>query len=573
MRYAERVLASAIGAASARVALSLLLEKRNAGSQSARKLLDDASAALQYNRDLLQSALDHVHQGIGVFDRDLRLICWNRQFRTSLDLPPIFGQVGTTLADIYRYSLPQADRGGGVGEALIDERLRGTVRGEVFQTKQAPTGQVIEFRPDSMPDGGLVLTVSDVTDRVRTARELAAANETLEKRVRERTEALTRLNAELEQARATAENANADKTRFLAAAGHDILQPLNAARLYVSSLVERRMRPEERRIAENIDGSLEAVEEILSTLLDISRLDAGAMKPEYSVFSIEDLLKPLRIEFAAMAEEKGLDLRILPCSVSVRSDRRFVRRLLQNLISNAIKYTRKGRVLVGCRRKNGRLVVAVYDTGEGIPDSQREAVFHEFKRLDGAEKMARGLGLGLSIVERMARLLGTNVDIRSTPGHGSMFAIELPVVAGAPSVVSAPDVRQNRSRLMPLNVLCVDNEPKILDGMAALLGGWGCGVRTAQSQQKALVAIRPPAPSPDVLIVDYHLDSGTGLDVAKTLRWKLGADIPVILLTADRSPEVRDAAEAQDAVVLHKPVKPAALRAVLSRYSRREAAE
>ncbi|MCC0040543.1 MAG: hybrid sensor histidine kinase/response regulator [Rhodobiaceae bacterium] len=573
VRYAERILASAIGAPSARVALSLLLERRNAGSKSALKLLDDASAALQYNRDLLQSALDHVHQGIGVFDRDLRLVCWNRQFRNALDLPPAFGQVGTTLSDIYRHAAERGDLGPGNTDALVDDRLRATVRGEVFQAPHVFKATVIEMRPDAMPDGGLVLTVSDVTDRVRTARQLASANETLEKRVRDRTEALTRLNTELERARAAAENANADKTRFLAAASHDILQPLNAARLYVSSLVERRMRPEERRIAENIDGSLEAVEEILSTLLDISRIDAGAMKPEYSVFRMDEVLKALGIEFLPMARERKLDLRVVACSASVRSDRRFVRRLLQNLISNALKYTSSGRVLVGCRRRGNRLVVSVHDTGPGIPEDQRQAVFREFKRLAGAEKMARGLGLGLSIVERLARLLGTSIDIESAPGKGSAFSFELPISVAAAAHADAPQVARTARRLMPLNVLCVDNEPKILDGMAALLGGWGCGVRTATSRQEALSAVKPPNLPPDVIIVDYHLDTGTGLDVAKALRWKLGADIPVVLLTADRSPEVREEAEAQEAVALYKPVKPAALRAVLSRYSRREAAE
>lgn len=572
VRYAERILASAIGAASARVALSLLLERRNAGSVSARQLLDDASAALQYNRDLLQSALDHVHQGIGVFDRNLRLICWNRQFRSSLELPAEFGQVGTTLSDIFRHALSQNEQGH-TGESALDDRLRATVRGESFQIRLQSTGQVMELRPDSMPDGGLVITVSDVSERVRAAQDLAAVNETLERRVRERTEALTRLNADLERARASAENANADKTRFLAAAGHDILQPLNAARLYVSSLVERRLRPEESRIAQNIDGSLEAVEEILSTLLDISRLDAGAMKPEYSVFCINDILKQMQVEFAAMAGEKHLELRTVPCSLNVRSDRRFVRRLLQNLISNAIKYTREGRVLVGCRRKGERLVISVHDTGEGIPARQHGVIFAEFRRLEGAEKMARGLGLGLSIVDRMARALKTSVEVRSIDGRGSVFSIELPLASEPVDAMPAPRQSVGRTRLMSLNVMCIDNEPKILDGMAALLGGWGCGVRTAATKREALAGALPPFPPPDVIIVDYHLDTGTGLEAGEAIRQRLGGDIPMILLTADRSPEVRREAEEHGAVVLHKPVKPAALRAALSRFSRREAAE
>ncbi len=577
VRYAERTLASAIGAPSARVALSLLLERRNAGSKSAMKLLDDASAALQYNRDLLQTALDHVHQGIGVFDADLRLICWNRQFRATLDLPAAYGRVGTTLADIYRDVAGRGLFGPGQIEALVDHQLRASVRGEQFQTQRSGPGKVREIRSDAMPGGGLVVTVSDVTDRVRAAQELAAANESLEQRVRDRTLALTRLNSELEQARASAENANADKTRFLAAASHDILQPLNAARLYTSSLTEREMNAQERKLAENIDGSLEAVEEILSALLDISRLDAGAMKPEMSVFAMEDILKPLRIEFVPLAREKGLDLRILTSTVSLRSDRRFLRRLLQNLISNAVKYTAEGRILVGCRRQGDQVRICVHDTGPGIPANKREAIFHEFKRLDGAAQQARGLGLGLSIVERLARQLGTEVGIASQPGRGSVFSVDVPRAASAPAASDAPAAPQAAARLMPLDVLCIDNEPKILDGMATLLDAWGCSVQTATSQAEATALVKPgdaaPGGAPDLMIVDYHLDSGTGLDAATAVNAAFDSDVPVILLTADRSPEVRAEAEAQGAVVLYKPVKPAALRAVLSRFSRREAAE
>ena len=577
IRYAERVLASAIGAPSSRIVLSLLLERRNASSRGALKLLDEASAALQYNRDLLQTAIDHVRDGIGVFDRDLRLICWNRRFRGTLDLPPLYGQIGTSLGEILREAISKSDDGDRAPrdlEELADDRLRALLRGESFQIARPADSQVLELRSDTMPDGGRVLTVSDVTERVRTAKQLSQANETLERRVEERTGELTRLNEELETARLTAEKANIGKTQFLAAASHDILQPLNAARLYASSLSERNMLPEQRNLAHNLNHSLEAVEDILGALLDISRLDAGAMKPELSVFRLSELFQGLAVEFHPIAQEKDIDLRIVDTAVSVRSDRRLLRRILQNLVSNALKYTDAGRVLVGVRRKRNAVAIQVYDTGAGISDGDQKIIFREFQRLDNGARRARGLGLGLSIVERVARVLDIPLRFQSRLAAGSMFEIEVATAATVPGAGRPPIKRPVQHRLDGLHVLCIDNEDAILEGMAALLRGWGCKVKTARSLNDAKKVTQPPEIVPDILVVDYHLDDdGNGLDAARTLRWMLNGSLPAVLVTADRSPEVRERAESLGIAVLHKPVKPAALRAVLTRMSRLQAAE
>ena len=251
---------------------------------------------------------------------------------------------------------------------LLKRRLAAyTTEGEPYLERLPDRHMVIEVRSNRMPGGGFVITFSDVTPSFEAAEALERANATLEKRVRDRTEELTRLNSELAHAKSTAEDANISKTRFLAAASHDILQPLNAARLYVTSLVERQNGGEDSRLVENIDDSLEAIEEILGALLDISRLDAGAMTPSITRFKIGDLMRSLEIEFAPIARAKGLRLTFVPCSLPVESDRSLLRRLLQNFISNAIKYTPRGRVLVGCRRHGQSLRIGVYDTGVGIP--------------------------------------------------------------------------------------------------------------------------------------------------------------------------------------------------------------
>jgi Na+/proline symporter/signal transduction histidine kinase len=568
LRYAEHLLASAIGAASSRLALSLLLRKRMVSKKAALKLLDDANAAIHYNREILQTALDHVRQGIAVFDKDLHLVCWNRQFGEILALPPQLTRVGTGLEHILRFN---ADRNAGEKqdiEAIVRERLsRYTASSAPFLERFSARDLVMEVRANPMPDGGIVTTFTDITPSVKAAEELERANESLERRVQERTEELMLLNKELGRAKAEAEEANISKTRFLAAASHDILQPLNAARLYVTSLTERQAGGSEAKLVGNIDASLDAVEEIFSALLDISRLDSGAMKPEIVGFRIDELLRQLEVEFSPLAYEKDLRLKFVRCSLAVQSDRRLLRRLLQNLVSNAIKYTPRGRVLVGCRRSNGRLTVHVYDTGLGIPDSKKRTIFQEFHRLEQGAKIARGLGLGLSIVERIARVLDHDITVSSTPGSGSRFSVEVPLsVTVAGTRPQFPSRELDRVQLSGINVLCVDNEPTILDGMETLLGGWGCRVFKAVNLQTAIGSMMQANVLPDGLLVDYHLDEGNGIGVIGELRRRFGCDLTAILITADRSPRVREEARTNNIQVLTKPLKPAALRALLTQW-------
>jgi Na+/proline symporter/signal transduction histidine kinase len=578
LRYAEHLLASAIGASSSRLVLSLLLRRRNLSREAALKLIDEASATLQYNRDLLQHALDFARQGITVFDRNLRLMCWNQEFRYLFDLPEETLRVGLPLEELVRFNADRGIYGPGSMDLHVLSRMEVLVHETAPSRLRLTTGMVIEIRSARMPDGGLVTTYTDVTQAVAAEEALERTNETLEQRVRERTEELVRLNAELEKAKAVAEDADQSKTRFLAAASHDILQPLNAARLYATSLRERAEHAGETGVlAGNLDTSLEAVEEILTALLDISRLDAGAMKAEFSSFQLGELLTQLRVEFEPLAREKGLSLVFMPCSLAVRSDRRMLRRLLQNLISNAIKYTPRGRVLVGCRRRGGFVSIEVWDTGLGIPASKQQDVFREFERLAPAAKSARGLGLGLSIVERLSRVMDHRVTLASTPGKGSMFAVEAPIVkravAGAP-LEGAHVASDQHHPLAGLVTLAIDNEPRILEGMRILLSGWGCDVVVAANVADAHEAFALRGDAPDVLIADYHLDGDDGLSAIAYLRGVYGAHTPALLVTADRSKEVRDLAEAADVRVLNKPLKPAGLRSLLSQWrALRRAAE
>jgi Na+/proline symporter/signal transduction histidine kinase/ActR/RegA family two-component response regulator len=571
IRFTEHLLASAIGAASARLVLSLLLRRGNVANASALRLLDDASEALQYNRDLLQSAIDQVRHGLSVLDKDMRLICWNRQFRELLSLPPDLGRVGVPLEQILRAVADRGDLGPAPADhAVADIYVKLAETRETFQLRLVSTGRILEIRTAPMPQGGIVTTYADITERFQASEALARANETLERRVRERTAELTRVNNALAIAKAKADEANLDKTRFLAAASHDILQPLNAARLYASTLAERKLDAEDGRIARNIDRSLEAVEEILGTLLDISRLDAGHLVAEMQSIKIATLFDQLRVEFEPLAARNGLELRFVATEAWVRSDRRLLRRVLQNLLGNALKYTRHGGVLVGCRRRGDSFEIQVVDTGPGIPLAKQALIFKEFQRLEQTAATVRGLGLGLSIVERICRVLETNVRVVSTPGRGSTFSILLP--RSKPDALAAASVQPIGigGQTAGCLVLCIDNERQVLDGMHALLSGWGCETILAESKREALAAVEAGR-RPDIVFADYHLDEESGLEAIAGLRQVLGPDLPAVVITADHSAGVQRLVRLADCHLLRKPVKAGALRALVGTCMTRRA--
>ncbi|MGA7328862.1 MAG: PAS domain-containing hybrid sensor histidine kinase/response regulator [Rhodomicrobium sp.] len=568
VKFAENLLASAIGAPSSRLVMSLMLRRLNVGRESALRLLDEASEAVQYNRDLLQTALDHVGQGLAVFDKKMQLICWNRQFRELLALPQQFGRVGTPLDEILRFMASRVQSSTTAVEELVTDRItKYQVTMETFHERSIE-GRVVEVRINPLPLGGIVVTYTDTTEREAAADALARANETLERRVEARTE-------ELAIAKANADEANLSKTRFLAAASHDVLQPLNAARLYAASLLERSPPPEIARLAQNIDASLDGVEEILNALLDISRLDSGAMKPEFSIFPIKDLIEQLRIDFEPVARARGITLSIMPSSALVRSDRKLLRRILQNLVSNALKYNKeKGRAVLGCRRRGRTLFVEVHDSGSGIPLHQREIVFKEFSRLEQSAGVP-GLGLGLSIVDRMCRVMNHEVELKSKVGRGTAFSVGVPLARWSGTEQPRPFIRPAPyGNLRGAIVLCLDNDRSITDGMSTLLAGWQCPVITAVDSASAIDQLEANRVTPDIVISDYHLDRQNGLEAIGDISAACRASIPGIIITADGAPEVRNAVIASGYAFLQKPMKPAALRALMSQMiMQRRAAE
>lgn len=568
VRYAEQLLASAVGSSSARLILSLLFQSRDRQSRDAFKLLDDASDALQQNRDLLQTALDQMEQGITVLDANYRLTCWNSQFRRLFGLPDQFGRVGVSVGEVLHYLAEAGEIPSEIGTNTIN---RLSQFGKPWITELQRSGRIIEIRTNPMPDGGIVATYTDITAIVKADKELKQANESLENRVADRTAELVRVNRALSQAQRQAEDANLGKTRFLAASGHDILQPLNAARLYAESLKERAQGDAERTIAANIDSSLESVESILGAVLEISRLDTGALKPSKTKFAANDVLHQVYTDMAPLADKKGLALRFVESSIWLDTDRNLFRRLVQNLVSNAIKYTREGGLVFGFRRRGSLVALMVADTGIGIPADKLEAVFKEFTRLAEGSREAAGHGLGLSIVDRIARVLHIDLAIRSNEGRGTVVTATLPETAAAAAPAPTEEIgvivgRQANLDTSGLSVLCIDNDHQILAGMRLLLKEWGCLVSTASGIDG--VGLEEMAEPPDIILADYHLDDGNGIDAILAIRSHFDEAVPACLLTADRTSEVKTRAQTSGILVINKPVKPAYLRAALAQARR-----
>jgi signal transduction histidine kinase len=490
--------------------------------------------------------------------------------------------VGRPIADLIRWSAeraemnelgaPSIDEEGHTIDGLVENTDKNTVEAQVrrrlahlragrpyvFQRVRA-NGQVIEMRGQPLPGGGYVTSFSDITDYKRAERALREINETLEQRVELRTR--------------EAEAAQQSKTRFLAAVSHDVLQPLNAARLFASALRETEDGDERSRLAERVDTALRAAEDLLDGLLDVSRLDAGALQPEWSHIEAAELLRELAAQYAPSAAGRGLALRVhARPGLFVRSDRRLLRRALQNFLANALRYTREGGVLLALRVRGDDLELQVWDTGPGIPTHHLGQIFDEFRRFDVANTRAdiggeRGLGLGLSICQRIARILGHPLQVHSRVGAGSVFSIRVPVAEAVPARAPVAAATLAPDALAGLRVLCVDNDPEILDGMRALLSRWGAVALTAATVDEALAHIDPDGPSslPDVALVDYHLhDRLDGLGVIAELRRRAKRDLPAALLTGDGSDTLKRAAREYGCAVLTKPVKPASLRAWLA---------
>lgn len=563
VRYVERLLSGAMGASTARIVMSSLLRKQNSRHDDVVRMMDEASELIQFNHQLLRTTIETIAQGICVVDRNMQVVAWNQAYVKLFEYPDGLIRLGRSIEEVYRFNAERGFYDGEDMDANVQKRVQLLRDGHSHQfERELPTGIVVEVRGTPMVGGGFVSTYMDITERKRDELALRQINENLENMVSERTRKLTELNVQLAQA-------NEGKTRFLAAAGHDLMQPLNAAQLFASSLRQQLRQQDAQGFARevdvlgHIDSSLQTAEQIISALMEISKLDTGAMPVHVHPLSLQKLMEPLGQEFSALAQASGLSLHMVSSSCIVESDEVLLRRVLQNLLSNAIRYTESGRVLFGCRRRNGAVRIDVWDTGPGIPDDQHEQIFQEFQRLPQQNgRDVKGLGLGLAIADRICRLLHHTLTVRSWPGRGTLFSVTVPLASGElPPMLSQEDETPQRD-VAGMRVFCVDNDAGLLASLVEALRTLGCEVIAASGLEDAQKKAKGTA-APDLLLVDYQLDHENGFDVIEGLDDCWEDVVPATLMTADRRTEIREQAEELGVGFLQKPLTEAMLKRTL----------
>jgi signal transduction histidine kinase/Na+/proline symporter/CheY-like chemotaxis protein len=540
-RIAERMIAGVVGASSARLLMASALSGARLGVEDIAHVLDASGQSLRFSRGLLAATLENIDPGVSVIDRNLRLIAWNSRYLDLFNYPPGVVRVGAPVSELIRFNAERGDCGPGEVEDHVARRIDHMRQGHPHSFERLrPDGRVLKTVGGPMPDGGYVMCFTDITAEAEARDALVRARAELENRVVERT-------AELSEANEKLASAIADKTRFLAAASHDLLQPLHAARLF-SAALQREVPDHAQQMLGRVDSSIAAANDLLRALLDISKLDAGGIVPHPTLFPVRRMLEELIESFEPLAAERGLTLRLGAGDALVEADRTLLRSIVQNFMSNAVRYTDKGGILVGVRRRGDKVRIEVFDTGPGIPPGKQRVIFREFERL-GTNGEA-GIGLGLAIVERTAPLVHGTVHLRSRPGRGSCFAVQLPLATGQVIVPELPVERITRAG--GLRVLIVDDDLAICDAMASLLASRG---HESVAMQSPLDALDLPGDF-DVALVDFTLgDTMDGIDLADRLQAHRPA-LRIALITADQSAGMRSRAAARCLPILPKPLAP-----------------
>lgn len=570
IRYIERTLSGVIGASSARAMMHSALAGRELHFEDVVTFFDEATQAIQFNQKVLSSTLENLDHGVSVIDRDLRLVAWNRKYLEMYQYPKDLIRVGTGIEELVRYNAGRGECGPGSIEEHVQKRLNHLRSASAHRfIRMRNNGRVTEIRANPLPGGGFVTTFNDITEFVRAQEELQEAKENLEQRVEERTKEVGKINQELRaeiserqkaermimEAKTEAELANDSKTRFLALASHDILQPLNAARLYNTALLDK--WPDDD-ILPKLESSLKTSEELISTLLEIAKLDGSPQKSVIETVDLDALFSSIEDEFSPLANEKRLRLIVRKNPLMVLSEARQLRRVIQNLVSNAIKYTRTGGVLLCARKRERHVDIQIWDTGLGIEDSDFERIFIDFNRLDEHRQEAQGVGLGLSVVARISEHLKHPIHVASRLHRGSCFSLRVPLsdtVAFNKEAASS----HTHGKQLSLTALVVDNDLQNTDALRVLLEGWGAQVCTANTKQEAM-----QCDAPDLLIMDFHLgEELNGIDLYLNLQKQWQKTVPAILVTAQGDSQIKQLALSHGMKFLAKPVKPIALRALI----------
>ena len=556
VQHTEKLLARAIGASSARVIMSSVLAGVNVDLDDLLTIFDQKSHTDRFDQHMLQSTLENVSQGISVVDNEQNLIAWNGAYIELFNYPPELVYVGASIQSLIEHNI---SAGWIEGKNITDKARRRVNHMRAgkphMYERQNPDGRFLRITGSPMPGGGYVTTFTDITDDKLREKALIDANETLEARVASRTEELELLTTDLDNARKEAVGANASKTRFLAAASHDLLQPLNAARLFLGAVESD---TETASLLNKADQSIQSADELLKGLLDISRLDHSNVEAIMTEIPLGPLFEDLIDEAAPMALKAGLNLRFVPTRLSVKADPDFLQSILRNFLSNARRYTQTGGIVLGARRRKGKVNIQIWDSGPGISAEKQELIFEEFQRFEDVDNLGiRGAGLGLSVAKRMAELMGSDLKISSVMGKGSVFSVSLERAETQPRRHSAnrKTAQIESDQLIGLTVLCIDDEVTILEGMTALLSRWDCNVLTCTNGEAAIDLVC----NNDVkaIIADFQLGKNeNGLQVITHLRSHLSAPENVCLLSALKTKDIEKHAANDNVRILSKPANP-----------------
>lgn len=551
-KRAQDLIARVVGASSARALVTSALAGGTMSLPEVTRLLDEGGQSLRFSRQLLASTFENIDAGISVVDAEMNLVAWNTRYLEIFDYPPGMVRSGVPVADLIRHNALRGDFGPGDVDFHVEKRLGHLRRGlEHSFERLRRDGRVIKTVGGPMPGGGYVMSFTDITEEARVREELRRTLDELEQRVVQRTQELSEVNRRLAKA-------DREKTRFLAAASHDLLQPLHAARLFTAALA-RDSTERSDALVRRVDGAIVAAEDLLRALLDISKLDAGGVVPRPEPVALSAFLGDLVESLRPLAEEKGLALRLGALPGIVETDPGLLRSVMQNFLTNAVRYTQRGAVLVGVRRRGPMWRIDVVDTGVGIEPDKLDAIFGEFTRLGQVE--AEGLGLGLALVERIARLLGGRIEVASRPNRGSRFSLLLPAAdAAAGAAATGQPQAKRRGKARPLDVLVVDNDIRIVEATGALLARLGHRPHGAGGMVDALAL----GDRIDAVLADFQLDNGEdGLTLIAALHARR-PDLPVLLITAENGDAMRQRAAVMGVKILSKPVDPAAIERFLA---------
>ncbi|MDT0583178.1 MULTISPECIES: PAS-domain containing protein [Alteromonadaceae] len=573
LSFCERALGGVVGSSSAKALIDSLVRGKKLDITEVVNFFEESAQAVDFNVSALMTSIENLDQGISVVDKNFNLVAWNKRYIDLFHFPDSLVQVGMPIEDLIRFNIAHSNCPPGELEVRVQKRMDRLKSGEPHKlTRQRDDGRVIEVIGNPMPAGGFVTSFQDITNHVEIQQALEETNINLEQRVRKRTEEVHSINAELRleierrgeaekeliRARKEAEEANASKSRFLALASHDVLQPLNAAKLYLSALQETKLDSDTTKIISKLNDSVVSSEALIGTILDISRLDQGELKPFIETINVVETLTPIINEMGMKAKEKGLDFRYKLQDGWISADRTYVYRIIQNLVSNAVKYTQTGKVLLSARKRGNRMLIEVRDTGIGIPTLQQAAIFSDFYRVENSNE--QGIGLGLGVVKRLTQQLNCTVKVDSVENKGSCFSVMFDAMA--PPEPVGKIVSATTSVFTDLRILCVDDQQENLDAMETLLAKWGVNTETALNAEQALE--KAIAFEPQILLVDYQLGKGPdGLAIIESIRMELNIVLPACLVTAKRGEDLIKMCKEQGVNYLNKPLKPAKLRTLI----------